>query len=215
MIKLSLYDFDKTIYNGDTGVEVLKFLFKHYPKKSYPYAGQLIGTILSYFFKINNKKQFKQNIYRIITQFSLDDWNKIIQEFWDIEKNRFFPDVIKQLHVDQENGYTIGIISASPELMLLPIKELVPCDFLIGTAYEIHGQKITTQMIGENCKREEKVLRLKKHMQEHFSNQQYEIKKMYSDSRHDMPLLELADEAFTIEADGSIRAGFPNENNNF
>ncbi|MGL4389141.1 MAG: hypothetical protein ACRCTJ_07100, partial [Brevinema sp.] len=71
MIKLSLYDFDRTIYNGDTGIELLKFLFKYHPKKSFPYLGQIAIILIGYTLKIIDTKYFKENIYKLITQYSL------------------------------------------------------------------------------------------------------------------------------------------------
>ncbi|MGL4561927.1 MAG: HAD family hydrolase [Brevinema sp.] len=215
MLKLSLYDFDRTIYNGDTGVRVLKFLFKNYSKQTYPYFWQILWTMTKYIFKINNKITFKQNIYRVITTFSPHDWEKIMIDFWEKEKNNFFPDVVKQLKKDREHGYTIGIISASPEIMLTKIQDLIPCDFLIGTIFAINYHTASIKIVGENCKHEEKVQRLYQYMKTYYPNETYVIKKMYSDSDHDMPLLTLAEEAFTVESNGIIRPGYPKKNRNF
>lgn len=214
-MNLSLYDFDKTIYNGDTGLELLKFLFKYYPSKSYKYIPHLLKTLFRFIFKLDDKDLFKQHLFSLFSEYNTDEWDELIIKFWEQEKKKFFPQVLKQIQLDKQKGFTIGIISASCEIMLYPIMQLIPADFIIGTLFEIKDNRITSHMIGKNCKNKEKVSRLHKYMKENYPNQQYKIINMYSDSLHDLPLLEAAENAFTVNSTGAITTGFPAPNQNF
>lgn len=53
-------------------------------------------------------------------------------------------------------------------------------------------------MVGENCKGEEKVRRLKEYLQEHNIEVDYKNSYMFSDSLSDKPLLDLVGNAYLI-----------------
>jgi len=214
MIRLVIYDFDKTIYNGDTGVEVLKTLLISSPK-FIKYIPHLILSFLRYIFKIDNSLTFKENLYLYLCTFTKEEWETFITKFWNKQKDKFYPAVIQQLQQDKKDGYTIGIISASPEILLYPIMDLLSADFLIGTIFTTTSYYLNNKIYGKNCKNHEKVNRLYSYINDHYPNQSFIVHKMYSDSLHDLPLFQIAESQITVEKDGSMRSGLPNKNNNY
>lgn len=214
MIRLALYDFDRTIYNGDTGLEVLKKLLIFSPK-IWIHIPQILWASVRYICKIDNSLVFKENLYSYLCDFSKEEWEQFITQFWKSQHKKFFPLVKQQLIQDKKDGFTIGIISASPEILLYPIMQFLPADFLIGTIFATNSHHMTNKIIGQNCKNQEKINRLYTYMHDNYPNQEFIIEKMYSDSLHDLPLLQRAQQAITVESDGTIRMGFPKQNNNY
>ncbi|MDK2818574.1 MAG: HAD-IB family phosphatase [Spirochaetota bacterium] len=212
MIKLSLYDFDKTIYKKDTGIVVLKYLFKKHPKTLLQIP-KIVLSFTFYFLKIIPTHRLKEIFFSPISILTKEEWETFITDFWAIEKNNLFPNTCEQIEQDKKNGYIIGILSASAEIMLYPIMDIISIDFLIGTIFSTTESTVTSTIIGKNCKNEEKVSRLYKYIEAHYPNQKYTIDKMYSDSLHDLPLFNIAQQQFTVEANGTIRPGLPNPNN--
>ncbi|MGL4367948.1 MAG: HAD family hydrolase [Brevinemataceae bacterium] len=213
MLRLAVYDFDRTVFNGDTGIEVLKYLLKHYPKtrKAIP---KMILSIVRYFLRLDSQLTLKENTYDLIKYFTKTEWKEFIETFWMTHSKNLFPQVVTQIELDQKEGLTACIISASPEIMLFPIIHKLKVSFLIGTRFQSTSNFMSSKIIGLNCKNYEKVSRLEEFMKQHYPDQAYSIEKMYSDSLHDLPLFEIAKQQITVNADGSMRLGLPKKNNN-
>ena len=213
MIKLSLYDFDKTIYKTDTGGMVLKYLFKKHPETLLQ-TPKILLSFIPYFLKIIPSLKFKEIFFSPINLLTKEEWEIFITEFWDKESKNLFSNTLKQIEQDKKDGYTVGILSASAEIMLYPIMDIISADFLIGTIFSTTETHVSSNIVGANCKKEEKVSRLYEYLKTHYPNQEYTIEKMYSDSLNDLALFNVAQQQYTVEKDGTIREGLPKANNN-
>ena len=85
------------------------------------------------------------------------------------------------------------IISASPEFLLKPICEKLGIQHLIASKVDVRTGKFS----GENCRGKEKVRRLAAEYGSAYIDQ------FYSDSHSDLPLAQLADQAFLVKK-GSV-----------
>lgn len=209
MLKISLYDFDRTIYSRDTGISLYLFLFKKHPMLCL-YAPLLLFFTLLYLIKLIKNDTWKGLMLLPMTHFPLSSWRAIVQDFWQKNTAALFPTVLEEIKKDKADGYIVGVISASLELFLEPVLEIVETDFLIGTLVKIEGEKITPVLIGSNCKEEEKVKRFYAYMDKYYQGKEYIVEKMVSDSLHDLPLYKIARSNYTVEKDGTLRVGLPN-----
>ena len=77
---MNVYDFDGTIYDGDSTVDLVKFVLKKNPLRFYklPFAAL---RILGYYLHITDKAFAKTGIYRFIA--GIPDAEKVIEEFWN------------------------------------------------------------------------------------------------------------------------------------
>ena len=94
-------------------------------------------------------------------------------------------------------GYTIYICSASVEAYLRFCK--LPVDEILGTKTVIKDGKYTSQMIGKNCKNEEKVKRIQEVIKNHNLEIDYDLSYAYSDSLHDIPMLKMVKNRIKID----------------
>ena len=177
---MNVYDFDKTIYDGDSATDFYIYLLKKYPKL-WLNIPTIIYGFLGHYVASKSKTWMKEKFYAGFKY--IPDVNKEIKLFWDINIDKIFPYYLVQQKEDDI------IISASP---LFDIKEI--CDRLgIKTYLASNVDPKTGKYDGENCWGEEKVKRLK----EIIPNPK--VDNFYSDSLSDTPLALLANQAYIIK----------------
>ena len=182
-MKINLFDFDGTIYDGDSTVDFIKYIIKRNPLAIIwlPFMG-FYGLL--YVLRFINKTIMKQGFYKIFMFVKID--KKFLDDFWDIHEKK-----IKKFYIDRNHKNDI-IISASPEFLLRPICNKLGVMDLIGS---VVNQNIGTYS-GINCHDVEKVRRL----DEKYSD--YKVIESYSDSiRSDKPILKLAEKAYHVKKD--------------
>lgn len=186
MIKINLFDFDETIYDGDSTIDFFKYIFKKKPLSCIWIPVMGIYAFL-YIIKIINKTKMKQGFYKI---FNFVDINKdFLDDFWKSHDYK-----IKKFYLDRIHDNDI-IISASPEFLLEPISKKLGVKDMMASKVN----KKTGKYDGLNCHDVEKVRRLN----EKYSN--YEVIESFSDSlKSDRPILELAKNAYLVKGDKLI-----------
>ena len=177
---MNVYDFDKTIYNGDSTLDFYFFCIKKKPLILKKLPKQLYSAI-KYKMKIITKTEFKENFYSFLQV--LDNVDDLLEEFWNMNKSK-----IKDFYLKQKSKNDV-IISASPNFLLDPICKQLGIKYLIASQVDKHTGKYT----GINCYGEEKVRRFN----ELFPNLQ--IDNFYSDSLADTPIAKCAKQAFLVK----------------
>lgn len=175
---VNVYDFDGTIYDGDSTVDFFLYVLKRKPALVCYFPRQAWGFLL-YKIKRISKTKLKEYFFSFLSGV---DAEKLIEDFWDQNHQKIY-----QWYLDQQQPEDI-IISASPEFLLNPICQKMGIQHLIASRVDVHSGKL----FGENCRGKEKVLRL---AAEYHVNH---IDSFYSDSRSDLPLAKIADNAFLI-----------------
>lgn len=178
---MNVYDFDKTIYDGDSSVDFYKFTLKKYPSLVKYWPRQAVAAA-KYKMKKQSKTDMKTVFYKYFKR--IPDMDKHIELFWaEHEKN------IQSWYLEQQRPDDL-IISASPEFLLKPI-----CDklgvALIGSIVDPQ----TGNNLRENCFGAEKVRRMKE------KYRMEDMEEFYSDSYSDDPLAQYATESFYVKGD--------------
>ncbi len=172
---MNVYDFDKTIYNGDSTVHFYFYSIRRHPRILLRLPALLWYAVL-YMLQVYTKTQFKEKFYRFLKD--IKNIDEAVASFWEThEKN------IKSFH--KKGGL---VISASPEFLLMPI-----CKKLGMALIASRVDRFTGKYTGENCWGKEKVSRFK----EIYGDA--EIEEFYSDSLSDSPLASLAKMAFIVQ----------------
>ena len=113
---------------------------------------------------------------------------------------------MNKLKKKKAEGYTIYICSASVEAYLRFCK--LPVDEILGTKTDIKDGKYTSQMIGKNCKNEEKVKRIQEVIKNHNLEIDYDLSYAYSDSLHDIPMLKMVKNRIKIDTKDGHMSSF-------
>ena len=101
---MNIYDFDGTIYNGDSSVEFFKFALKK-NKKVYKIAFITVIYYFLYLIKIKSKEELKSKFFSFVKYF--DDIDKLISEFWKKNDHKIKDFYLKQKKM--ENTIWIGV----------------------------------------------------------------------------------------------------------
>lgn len=181
---MNVYDFDKTIYDGDSTLDFYVYCLKKYPMTAC-YLPSQIGSALLYGLGVHSKVRFKETFYSFLC--SLQNVDDVIDEFWASHEGK-----IKDWYLKQRHNSDL-IISASPEFLLKPLGER-----LGGTILASKVNKTTGLYEGENCYGPDKVERLNREVKN------WVIEEFYSDSLSDAPLALLAERSFLVDGDELI-----------
>ena len=178
---INSYDFDGTIYDGDSSVDFYIYSIRKNKKVLLQVPIQLWGTIL-YLLRIIDKTKFKEYIFSYLKR--IDNVDKYIEEFWQEKYKK-----IKKWYFKQKKKTDV-IISASPEFLLKPLEKKLNVS-IIATKVD----KKTGAFLSKNCHDYEKINRYEEKYKK-------KIKAFYSDSiRADRAMLEYAEEAYLVTKD--------------
>ena len=177
---MNIYDFDDTIYNGDTNKHIILFGLKKHPKLT-------LNALLKA--KKLNKEYKKgmiefERVKEVMLSFIFETPNKeeFIKEFVDTHMKN-----IKPWYISKKTENDI-IISASYELWIKEFANRLGVKYVLGTRVDDEGI-----ILGKNCKGEEKIKRL------NLLIQDAKVATMHSDSSCDIPLFDMAQRGYVVE----------------
>lgn len=179
---MNCYDFDKTIYKGDSTTRFVLFLFNRHPKTICLLPGIALAGIQLLFGK-RTLTEFKQSLFKVFRL--IPDIYGEVDAFWKINGNR-----IKKWYLKEHREDDV-VISGSPKFLIAPICKRIGISRVIGTIADPKNG----ELIGENCGGEEKVRRF----YEKFPNAA--IERFYSDSMKDLPLAQIAEHAYMVKGE--------------
>ena len=175
---MNVYDFDKTIYNGDSTVDFYLFSLKKKPLLIRHLPAQAWGVVLYLLGKID-KTKFKEMFFRFVRSI---DCEQYVAEFW--KRNR---EKIASWYTEQQREDDV-VISASPDFLLRPVCGQLGIRNLIASDVEPK----TGKFLSSNCYGATKAERFRETFGE------CEIESFYSDSLSDYPMARMADRSFLI-----------------
>ena len=179
---INVYDFDNTIYDGDSSIYFFKYALKENKKVLLTIPSILFAFIL-YMLKIKEKEYFKSKFFSFVKYFK--NIESEVNNFWKHNDYKI-KDFYKKEHKD-----TDIIISASPEFLLKHVSKKYK--------FKLIATKVSTKTgeFKKNCYGEEKVKRL-----EELGYKK--CNKFYSDSLSDLPLKKIAKESYIVKGNNII-----------
>lgn len=177
---MNVYDFDKTIYDGDSTVDFYLYCLKKQPGVIFSAVQQAYGMILYMFHRIS-KTALKEYFFSFLKH--IPDSEAMVESFWKVHQSK-----IKFWYLEQKQSNDV-IISASPEFLLKPICAQLHIADPIATNVIPQSGKIC----GQNCKGVEKVSRFREIYP--YEN----VVQFYSDSKSDEPMANISQNAFLVD----------------
>ena len=168
-----VYDFDGTIYDGDSSIDFFIFCLKRHPK-AFAVLPKLILYTFRYLFKLCSKEELKEHFFAVVKY--VPDINLEVSCFWEKHLNKIF-----NWYSIKEHTYDV-IVSASPEFLLSPLLKNYNVLSVIATKVN----PMTGKFLSPNCYGQEKITRLI----QQFDN--ILIREFYFDSDSDLPLAALS-----------------------
>ncbi len=182
---INVYDFDKTIYDGDSTIDFYFFCLKKNKTIILLLPVQLFAMIL-YFLRIKDKEYLKEKFFCFLRK--INNLDEYIHTFWDKNINK-----IKPWYLSQKKNTDV-IISASPDFLLAPLKNILNIDMVIATKVD----KKTGKFFSKNCYGKEKVKRFNKEINK-------KIYSFYTDSFSDKPMMDIAKMNYLVKKTNIIK----------
>lgn len=181
---MDVYDFDKTLYRGDSTADFTLHCLWYYQRTLTTLPGTAAAVIRWKRGQIT-KTDFKDALYRYLP--FVPDIAAEVARFWSSHEARIGGPC------DPQPGDLV--ISASPEFLLR--------DVCARRGWQLLASPVdpqTGRVMGPNCSGEEKVRRFREAYPE------ASVGRFFSDSRNDTPMARLADQAFFVDVfKGTVR----------
>ena len=185
---MNVYDFDNTIYDGDSTVDFVWYCMGRYPKVR-KYFFPIIFDCARLGLHAISKDEFKARLYRFLA--FIDDVDEAVNDFWDGHRQN-----IQKWYLDQKRSDDL-IISASPEFLLEGVSKELGVSLIASLV-----DKDTGKLLGPNNSNEAKVKRFTEKYGDGLdagAPLAGIIEEFYSDSDNDLPMARLADKAFKVK----------------
>ena len=187
---MNVYDFDDTIYDGESALD----FFFYYLKKT-PYLVRYIPKVLYAMYKYKRGRVTVEQALEIYAPFieryfrNIDDFEADAVDFWDKHMHRIKP-FYKELQREDD-----VVVTASPEASMKEICRRLGIARCVGTHLDPKTGKISRL-----CMRSHKIPAFL----EAFPNA--EIENFYTDSpKNDRPLIDMAQHAFVVKGNRVIQ----------
>lgn len=176
---MNIYDFDKTIYRGDSSVDFCLFCLRRHPL-AWRFLPRFLSALWRYTLGRCDKAALKSAYFSFLRE--LPDVADDVERFWRTHASR-----IESWYRAQRRADDV-VISASPTFLLEPITAQLGVR-LIATEVDPRSGALLTP----NCMGEEKLRRLRA-----CYGAQVRAEAFYSDSLSDTPLALLAERAYLM-----------------
>ncbi len=179
---MNVYDFDNTIYDGESGVDLFKFFLRKDPGLllKIPWGAKLLYDYK--FLKLPLQTVLDKHTPRIEAYGQkIGDLRVLAKEFWDKNAIKIKPFYIKQRSEDDL------IISACLDFVLDEV-----CRRLGGISYIGSEVDMEKKTLIRFCYRENKVLMFK----EKYPG--CKIDNLYTDSFNDQPLMDISENVYLV-----------------
>lgn len=187
MTKIAFIDFDGTARRGDSIVDYIKYLLKQ-KKISIFDALYAVWMGMLYFLHIRDEKFVKERSLRFLSRFSEEEINKFSRDFVrDVLKHGIFQEMHELVDELHDDGYKVVIISASPDVYMRYINDIMLAEDVISTKFNLKNCRI----YGRNCKGDEKVFMIKSYLHDNYPDCDLANCAGFGDSRSDLPMLNI------------------------
>ena len=180
---MNVYDFDNTIYDGESIVDFFYFcitkkksLSKYIPLATYTVALYKMNALTS-----EKLYELASKISSIIVE-NKECANELIKEFWILNKHR-----LKKYYLDKITSCDV-ILTSAPRILIEGILEELKTNNIICSEFNLETGKFEFL-----CYRENIVVA--------FKNQYHNavIEEFYTDSMNDLPIIKIANKSYLVK----------------
>jgi len=201
MKKLTIFDLDNTLLNGDSDRNWGEFLSeKRIVSDDYLLRSEQFYN--NYYDGSLDIKGFLDFCLEPLKNNEMDLLLELREEFIEKKiKPIVLPAALTKVKEEMEDN-TVIIATATNDFVTKPIANLFGIGDLIATEFEIANSKFTGRVLGLPCFREGKLQKVTEWI--NLNGYALAESRFYSDSFNDLPLLEKVREAIVVDGDGKL-----------
>ena len=187
---MRVFDFDNTIYDGESGMDIFLYYLKRDPKGVAKFVPKFMEGFLKYKRHLITIDEVKTEYASYIKEYfqRIEDIESDFEKFWDINEKNIKPFYRK---IQKEDDI---IVSACPYCLLSVMTNRLGVKNVISTELDAK-----TGEIGEICYHDNKVKMFKK------AYGDAEIDEFYTDSMSDKPLMDISKTVFLVDGDKILK----------
>ena len=197
---LAIFDLDGTLLSGDSDYNWGQFLVEKglvdvqvYKEANDRFFAQYQAGNLDIF-------EYLAFSLKPLTQFTKAQYEALHQEFMATKVRPMMQEeAAKLLAHHKQQGHFLLLITATNQFVTGPIAAELGMDHIIAPVPEMDGDRYTGNVVGVPSFQEGKVTRLNDWLKE--TGHSLEGSYFYTDSRNDLPLMEIADHPIAVDAD--------------
>lgn len=183
---MRVFDFDNTIYDGESGIDFFLYYVKKFPIQIAKYIPSFAQCVMKY-------KAGKLSIDDVLTDYAyipkeccrkFDNPEKEIKNFWDNHEKK-----VKKWITDMMREDDV-ILSAAPMPLLSEICKRLGIKNIIGSEFDLK-----TGEVSELCFRDNKI----KMFKDVYGD--IAIDEFYTDSMNDKPFMDISDDVYYVTGD--------------
>lgn len=185
---MNVFDFDNTIYRGESPVDFAFFLLRTH-KRVYLYLPSIFYNSVKYKLCLVSREKLEETLNHYLKTFPLgkEELVHLIAQFWKEHAHKLDKNMLRRIQPEDI------IISAGPGILIEGIRHLLKTENLIATEIDFDRKKVIYYNFREN-----KV----KRFYELFGKKR--IHRFYTDSYNDKALMDISDRVFLVKK-GNIR----------
>ncbi|MFC3900009.1 HAD family hydrolase [Aliicoccus persicus] len=207
-MKVALFDFDGTLYPGQTFNVMLKHLKDHpqYSKNYLKFMSRFRLVYIGYKLKLVSKDTMRSEAMKLYILSFKDNTKEEIVDYFkelgqEIRQDLYQPLIEKVKALKAKNVYTMVISGAYTELLQGILED--DFDHLIGTTIPFKEDKIDTSNEILHMQSDVKVKEIKKHLED--KDVDWANSYAFSDSITDLDMLQLVGNAYAVRPDDELR----------
>lgn len=192
---LALFDFDGTLCTKDsfTGFIFFALRKRHIVKQGI----KILPWIQAYFLNVYPANSMRPKLFKaMFSDMPSNEMFSLANQYSHQLRNNLNPELYRQLLKHKHQGDDVVIVSASVNLYLKDIAEMLEVD-LICTVAEIKDEQFTGNFSTPDCSSEQKRIRIL----EKYNLENYHSIYAYGNSKEDLDMLSLADYTFMVGED--------------
>lgn len=205
--KLAVFDFDGTIIPDQSGLQIAKYL-----AKSKVYNRRTVAKLLFWGFRYKahlpyREKTARELIFQAFENEKAEHVNQFIDDFYE----KHFEDSVRLSLIDlaeqfKDDGCEIIILSGAFTSTLGSFARRHDFMHIVGTVMEVDDDgNYTGKVFGECVAGDEKIKQLKEYANKIFGENNWEIEYAFADHYTDRDLLDLANQAYAVDPDKTLR----------
>lgn len=202
---LALFDLDNTLLSGDSDYEWGQFLVSKglVDSASYETANQRFYE--QYKQGVLDIHEFSAFSFKPLSERDMAELTALHREFMhSVIQPLMLPAAVELVTQHRAQGHTLMIITATNSFITRPIAEAFGIPHLLATEPQIIDGRYTQIIDGTPCFQGGKVTRLQAWLQ--GSDETLAGSYFYSDSRNDLPLLEMVDNPVAVDPDPTLQS---------
>ena len=198
---VAIFDLDGTLLEGDSEALWSRFLFEQGIVEA-----EFVARVEEYYRDYESGKlnviEYEEFLLRPLTLYPLEKLYQLRDQYLEHIRLIVRPSMMKLVHWHRTQGHTLLLITATNSFLAGPIADLLHFPNLICTIAERQGKQITGKVSGIPVFREGKVQALNQWLTKRGLT--LEGSWGYSDSKNDLPLLELMEHPVAVSPDPGL-----------